>query len=344
MTRDEQQTLLLEGCDRGRRARRRVLQPGAVGHGHARRLEAQACYKAKAGERPLWDFPDGLWRREVAAYELDVALGHRPRARRRSDATTRPFGPVRSSGGSTTTKRTTTSRCANGPSSTTGSPLAAFDVVANNADRKAGHVLYDGERLWAIDNGLCFHEAGQAAHGHLGVRRTRRRTRTCSSASAASRAARPARSALAQSQRTGARAVPRARTRGERLYPEPDEASDWPPVSLAADLGRPSRGRVVSRHAGLEHDERDDGPDAKEDPPPTRTRRRSRARRGTSTLRPRWRRLDQRPQRHGDRNGVEQRSPIDPPICWLVFTSAEAAPDVARVERPRWRSRSPERK
>ena len=36
--------------------------------------------------------------------------------------------------------------------------LAAFDVVANNADRKAGHVLYDGERCWAIDNGLCFHE------------------------------------------------------------------------------------------------------------------------------------------------------------------------------------------
>ena len=36
--------------------------------------------------------------------------------------------------------------------------LAAFDVVANNADRKAGHVLFDETRLWAIDNGLCFHE------------------------------------------------------------------------------------------------------------------------------------------------------------------------------------------
>ncbi len=36
--------------------------------------------------------------------------------------------------------------------------LCAFDVVANNADRKAGHVLFDGERCWAIDNGLCFHE------------------------------------------------------------------------------------------------------------------------------------------------------------------------------------------
>ncbi len=30
-------------------------------------VSALACYKAEAGERPLWDFPDGLWRREVAA-------------------------------------------------------------------------------------------------------------------------------------------------------------------------------------------------------------------------------------------------------------------------------------
>ena len=36
--------------------------------------------------------------------------------------------------------------------------FCAFDVVANNADRKSGHVLYatDG-RLWGIDHGLCFH-------------------------------------------------------------------------------------------------------------------------------------------------------------------------------------------
>jgi uncharacterized repeat protein (TIGR03843 family) len=36
--------------------------------------------------------------------------------------------------------------------------VAAFDVVTNNADRKAGHCLagQDG-RVWAIDHGLCFH-------------------------------------------------------------------------------------------------------------------------------------------------------------------------------------------
>ena len=36
--------------------------------------------------------------------------------------------------------------------------LCAFDVVANNADRKSGHVLLAEDRLWAIDNGLCFNQ------------------------------------------------------------------------------------------------------------------------------------------------------------------------------------------
>jgi uncharacterized repeat protein (TIGR03843 family) len=36
-------------------------------------------------------------------------------------------------------------------------PVAAFDVVANNADRKAGHCL-DGQdgTLWLVDHGVCF--------------------------------------------------------------------------------------------------------------------------------------------------------------------------------------------
>jgi uncharacterized repeat protein (TIGR03843 family) len=33
-----------------------------------------------------------------------------------------------------------------------------FDLVINNADRKAGHLLIDPEgALWLIDHGLCFH-------------------------------------------------------------------------------------------------------------------------------------------------------------------------------------------
>ena len=35
----------------------------------------QAIYKPLAGERPLWDFEPGLYRREVAAYRLSEALG-----------------------------------------------------------------------------------------------------------------------------------------------------------------------------------------------------------------------------------------------------------------------------
>ena len=36
--------------------------------------------------------------------------------------------------------------------------ICAFDIVANNADRKSGHcILGEDGRVWAIDNGLCFH-------------------------------------------------------------------------------------------------------------------------------------------------------------------------------------------
>jgi uncharacterized repeat protein (TIGR03843 family) len=40
--------------------------------------------------------------------------------------------------------------------------VAAFDVVAGNGDRKAGHCLEgkDG-RLWTVDHGLCFNEHPQ---------------------------------------------------------------------------------------------------------------------------------------------------------------------------------------
>ena len=34
-----------------------------------------AIYKPARGERPLWDFPSGLWKREVAAYEVSAFIG-----------------------------------------------------------------------------------------------------------------------------------------------------------------------------------------------------------------------------------------------------------------------------
>ena len=37
--------------------------------------------------------------------------------------------------------------------------MAVFDFLANNADRKAGHVLRDRSgAIWLIDHGICFHE------------------------------------------------------------------------------------------------------------------------------------------------------------------------------------------
>ena len=120
--------------------------------------ELRAVYKPIKGERPLWDFPGGLFRREVAAYHLSESLGWGlvPETVQRTEG---PFGEgsvqryVPEDGAShyftlrddpkwhPTLKR-----------------MCAFDVVANNADRKSGHVLLAEERLWAIDNGLCFNE------------------------------------------------------------------------------------------------------------------------------------------------------------------------------------------
>jgi len=36
--------------------------------------------------------------------------------------------------------------------------VALFDVIANNADRKSGHCLFDADdHVWVIDHGLTFH-------------------------------------------------------------------------------------------------------------------------------------------------------------------------------------------
>ena len=118
--------------------------------------ELLAVYKPLQGERPLWDFPGGLFRREVAAYALCESLGWGlvPETVERREG---PFGPgsvqrfVHEDG----TSHYFTLRDEPKWHSVL-KRLGAFDVVANNADRKSGHVLLAEERLWAIDNGLCF--------------------------------------------------------------------------------------------------------------------------------------------------------------------------------------------
>ena len=120
----------------------------------------RAIYKPAAGERPLSDFPDGLYRREVAAYELSTALELSivPETVLRADA---PFGPG-------SLQRFVEADFEQHYFTLLEDPalldalrlVAGFDLLVNNADRKGGHLLLDAERhVWAIDNGLCFHRS-----------------------------------------------------------------------------------------------------------------------------------------------------------------------------------------
>jgi hypothetical protein len=117
-----------------------------------------AIYKPHRGERPLWDFPDGLYRREAAAYILSSCLNQHlvPPTIVRHDL---PFGV-----GSLQLfidadfSRHYFDLLEDEDLYPQMIDLCVFDIVANNSDRKAGHVLIDETRsIWAIDNGLCFH-------------------------------------------------------------------------------------------------------------------------------------------------------------------------------------------
>ena len=94
---------------------------------HSTTLVAECVYKPVAGERPLWDFPDGtLAGREIVG--VPGLRGHRLAASsRRRCCATGPFGPGHgASSGSTATRRSTwprssaatTRRCAGWRSST----------------------------------------------------------------------------------------------------------------------------------------------------------------------------------------------------------------------------------
>lgn len=117
-----------------------------------------AIYKPHRGERPLWDFPGGLYKREAAAWVVSEALGWHviPETLVRPDA---PLGEGSLQrfvwGDQEEHYFTLVQDPANHDRLR---QLAAFDVVVNNTDRKGGHCLPDGDGLvWGIDNGLCFH-------------------------------------------------------------------------------------------------------------------------------------------------------------------------------------------
>ncbi|HUR49088.1 MAG TPA: SCO1664 family protein [Acidimicrobiales bacterium] len=118
---------------------------------------ANAVYKFTRGERELWDFPSGLWRREVAAFELSRLLGWDmvPPTIARPDA---PLGEgsLQLFVDCNFAEHYFTLRDA-GKHDDQLRRIATFDLLANNADRKGGHILLaDDDQLWGIDHGLCF--------------------------------------------------------------------------------------------------------------------------------------------------------------------------------------------
>lgn len=142
----------------------------------------RVVYKPVAGEKPLWDFPDGtLANREVAAYLVSEATtwGVVPRTWLRDgplgpgmvqlwqepDAAQDPVDVVPSDavpdgvrtvleGGDEEGRPVTLVH----EDSAALRRMAVLDVLLNNADRKGGHVLPlpDGRRL-GVDHGVTFH-------------------------------------------------------------------------------------------------------------------------------------------------------------------------------------------
>lgn len=117
-----------------------------------------AIYKPERGERPLWDFPAGLYRREIAAFELSDALGWNviPPTIERDG----PFGV-----GSVQLfidahfEQHYFTLISEDRHRADLQTICAFDLIANNTDRKSGHCLASRwGPIYGIDQGLCFAE------------------------------------------------------------------------------------------------------------------------------------------------------------------------------------------
>ncbi|PYG02247.1 conserved hypothetical protein [Georgenia satyanarayanai] len=146
--------------------------------------DVRVVYKPVAGERPLWDFPDGtLARREVASYLLSEALGWEvvPRTWLRDGplgtgmvqlwcppdpaqeaVTLVPADEVPDDGWchvlSGVDEEDREVALVHEDSGAL-RRMAVFDLVTNNADRKGAHVLaMAGGHRYGVDHGLTFHE------------------------------------------------------------------------------------------------------------------------------------------------------------------------------------------
>ncbi|MER5993485.1 SCO1664 family protein [Streptomyces viridosporus] len=143
--------------------------------------EAACVYKPVAGERPLWDFPDGtLAGREVAAYEVSEATGWGlvpptvlrdgpygegmcqlwvetvPGAELLALVDGEEPGPGWRAIGLAEVGEGRTALLVHADDERL-RRLAVLDAVINNADRKGGHLLpAAGDRLYGIDHGVTF--------------------------------------------------------------------------------------------------------------------------------------------------------------------------------------------
>jgi hypothetical protein len=118
-------------------------------------LAGECVYKPVAGERPLWDFPDGtLAGREVAAHLVSEATGWRivpPTVLRDG-----PFGvgmvQLWIDGDPDVDLAAFVRRDL--PALRR---MAVFDAVVNNADRKGGHIIpTPSGHVHGVDHGICF--------------------------------------------------------------------------------------------------------------------------------------------------------------------------------------------
>jgi uncharacterized repeat protein (TIGR03843 family) len=118
--------------------------------------EQRAIYKPVRGERPLWDFEPGLHRRERAMFLLSehLGLGVVPPTVMRDG----PLGEGSYQWFVDADHRQHYFTIYEQHDSLHDQlrDIAVLDILANNTDRKSGHCLLADDRVWAIDNGLCF--------------------------------------------------------------------------------------------------------------------------------------------------------------------------------------------
>lgn len=116
----------------------------------------KVVYKPIAGERPLWDFPLGnLASREIAAYLLSDFADFNlvpPTVMREG-----PFGPGAVQQWIEIDPSVDVIAFAQSDDPQLRS-MALFDYLANNTDRKFGHILLDAQmKLFGCDHGVSFH-------------------------------------------------------------------------------------------------------------------------------------------------------------------------------------------